>query len=108
MGGRAFSIGSVLGIRIALHPTWLVIAFLVTYALAAGDLPTRFPGWIAPAYVAVGFAVAMLFFVSVLVHELSHAVVARRFGIQVRDITLFIFGGAATLEATPRRPARRR
>src|SRR5262245_12973234 len=108
MGGRSFSIGSVLGVRIALHPTWLVIAFLVTYALAAGDLPDRFPGWIAPAYYAVGAAVAMLFFVSVLIHELSHAVVARRFGIQVRDITLFIFGGAATLEGdakTPRQEA---
>ena len=50
-GRRSFSIGRVLGIRIALHPTWLVIAFLVTYALAAGDLPARFPGWIAAAYV---------------------------------------------------------
>ena len=55
-------IGRVLGIRIALHPTWLVIAFLVTYALAAGDLPSRFPGWIGPAYFVVGAAVAMLFF----------------------------------------------
>jgi Zn-dependent protease/CBS domain-containing protein len=104
VGWRSFSIGSVLGIRITLHPTWLVIAFLVTYALAAGDLPARFPGWIAPAYVAVGAAVAMLFFASVLVHELSHAVVARRYGIQVRDITLFIFGGAATLEGDAKTP----
>ena len=104
MGWRSFSIGRVLGIRIALHPTWLVIAFLVTYALAAGDLPARFPGWIAPAYVAVGAAVAMLFFASVLAHELSHALVARHFGIQVRDITLFIFGGAATLEGDAKTP----
>ncbi len=104
MGWRSFSIGSVLGIRIALHPTWLVIAFLVTYALAAGDLPSRFPGWIGPAYFVVGAAVAMLFFASVLVHELSHALVARRFGIQVRDITLFIFGGAATLEGDAKTP----
>ena len=104
MGWRSFSIGRVLGIRIALHPTWLVIAFLVTYALAAGDLPARFPGWIALAYVAVGAAVAMLFFASVLAHELSHALVARHFGIQVRDITLFIFGGAATLEGDAKTP----
>jgi Zn-dependent protease/CBS domain-containing protein len=68
-------------------------------------LPSRFPGWIAPAYVAVGAVVAMLFFASVLVHELSHAIVARRFGIQVRDITLFIFGGAATLEGDAKTPS---
>lgn len=104
VGRGSFSIGSVMGIRIALHPTWLVIAFLVTYALAVGDLPIRFPGWPGPAYFAVGAAVAALFFASVLAHELSHAVLARRFGIQVKDITLFIFGGAASLEGDAKTP----
>jgi Zn-dependent protease/CBS domain-containing protein len=104
VGRGSFSIGSVAGIRIALHPTWLVIAFLVTYALAIGELPARFPGWPGPAYFAVGAGVAALFFISVLAHELSHAMVARRFGIEVRDITLFIFGGAATLEGDAKTP----
>jgi Zn-dependent protease/CBS domain-containing protein len=104
MGRGAFSIGSIAGIRIALHPSWLVIAFLVTYSLAVGDLPDRFPRWDRPLYWVVGAAVAGLFFASVLAHELSHALVARRFGIQVRDITLFIFGGAASLEGDTRRP----
>jgi Zn-dependent protease/CBS domain-containing protein len=104
MGRGAFSIGSIAGIRIALHPSWLVIAFLVTYSLAVGDLPGRFPRWEPPLYWVVGGAVAALFFASVLAHELSHALVARRFGIQVRDITLFIFGGAASLEGETRRP----
>jgi Zn-dependent protease/CBS domain-containing protein len=108
MGRGSFSIGSVAGIRIGIHPTWLIIAALFTYWLAVGDLPERFPGWPAIAYVAVGAGVAVLFFASVLAHELSHALVARRFGIEVRDITLFIFGGAATLEGdakTPRQEA---
>ncbi|MEP6469609.1 MAG: site-2 protease family protein [Chloroflexota bacterium] len=104
MGRGSFSIGSVAGIRVRLHPTWLIIAALFTYWLAAGDLPERFPGWPAVAYAAVGAGVAMLFFASVLAHEVSHALVARRFGIEVRDITLFIFGGAATLEGDAKTP----
>jgi Zn-dependent protease/CBS domain-containing protein len=104
MGRGSFSIGSVAGIRIGLHPTWLIIAALVTYSLAVGDLPDRFPGWPMVAYLAVGALVAVLFFASVLAHELSHALLARRFGIEVRDITLFIFGGAATLEGEAKTP----
>jgi Zn-dependent protease/CBS domain-containing protein len=104
VGRGAFSIGSIAGIRIALHPSWLVIAFVVTYLFAVGDLPDSFPGWDAALYWIVGAAVAALFFASVLAHELSHALVARRFGVQVRDITLFIFGGAASLEGDTRRP----
>jgi Zn-dependent protease len=104
MGRGAFSIGSIAGIRIALHPSWLVIAFLVTYSLAVGELPDSFPGWDPPLYWFVGAAVAALFFASVLAHELSHALVARRFGVKVIDITLFIFGGAASLEGDTRRP----
>jgi Zn-dependent protease len=104
VGRGAFSIGSIAGIRIALHPSWLVIAFVVTYLFAVGDLPDHFPGWDAGLYWVVGGAVAALFFASVLAHELSHALVARRFGVQVRDITLFIFGGAASLEGDTRRP----
>jgi Zn-dependent protease len=104
MGRGAFHIGSIAGIRIALHPSWLVIAFVVTYSLAVGELPSSFPGWDAPLYWVVGAVVAALFFTSVLAHELSHALVARRFGVKVRDITLFIFGGAASLEGDTRSP----
>ncbi len=104
MGRGAFSIGTIAGIRIALHPSWLVIAFLITYSLAVGDLPTRFRGWEPALYWIVAATVAALFFASVLAHELSHALVARRFGITVSDITLFIFGGAASLEGDTRTP----
>ena len=108
MGRGSFPIGTIAGIRIALHPTWLIIALLITLTLAAGDLPARFPGWPPYAYAALGAGVALLFFASVLAHELCHALVARRMGIGVRDITLFIFGGAATMARdadTPREEA---
>jgi Zn-dependent protease/CBS domain-containing protein len=108
MGRGSFPIGTIAGIQITLHPTWFLVALLIAVTLGAGDLPTNFPGWHPVVYAAAGSAVAMLFFASVLAHELSHALVARRFGIGVKDITLFIFGGAATMERdaeTPREEA---
>ncbi|HEX3219133.1 MAG TPA: site-2 protease family protein [Candidatus Limnocylindria bacterium] len=108
MGRGSFPIGSIAGIRITLHPTWIIVALLIALTMAAGELPNSFPGWHPAVYAAVGAGVAMLFFASVLAHELSHALVARRFGIGVSDITLFIFGGAATMEReaeTPREEA---
>lgn len=104
MGRGSFTIGSIAGVRIGLHPSWLVIAFLITYSLAVGDLPARFRGWEPYLYWLVAAGVAVLFFASVLAHELSHALVARRYGIEVHDITLFVFGGAASLEGDAETP----
>jgi Zn-dependent protease/CBS domain-containing protein len=103
MGG-GWRIGRVAGIDIAIHPSWLVIFFLVTYSLAASLFPRDFPGWSAAVYWVVGAVTSLLFFGSVLLHELSHAVVARRFGLKVEGITLFIFGGATTIDSESRTP----
>jgi Zn-dependent protease len=108
MGRGSWVIGSIAGIRIGLHPSWLVIAFLVTYSLAAFGLPQDFVGWDPLLYWLVAGTIASFFFLSVLAHELSHAMVARRFGVKVSDITLFIFGGAASMEqeaSTPKQEA---
>ena len=102
--GQSIRIGRIFGVQIGLHPSWFVIALIVTYTLAAGELPGTYPGWGAGLYWAVGAFITLLFFASVLAHELSHAVLARRLGLRVRDITLFIFGGAASLEGDPKRP----
>lgn len=102
--GPGWRIGRLAGIGLAIHPSWLVIAFLVTYSLAEFQLPTQFPGWTAPVYWLIGSATALLFFASVLAHELSHAVVARRLGLKVDGITLFIFGGATTIDSDSRTP----
>lgn len=102
--GSSIGIGRIFGVRIGLHPSWFVIALIVTYSMAVGELPRDFPGWDDAVYWIVGAAISILFFASVLAHELSHALVARRFGLKVKEITLFIFGGAASLEGDAKRP----
>lgn len=91
-------IARVLGVEIVVHPSWLIIFALVTASLAINQLPADHPAWPAPLLWTVAAAVAILFFASVVVHELAHVLVARRRGIVSRRVTLFIFGGAATLE----------
>ena len=100
--GQAFRVLRIAGISVELHLSWLVIGFLVTYSLAEVQFPAQFPGWGTALYWLVAAATALLFFASVLAHELSHALVARRFGVKTTSITLFIFGGAAAMESEPR------
>ena len=102
--GQSIRIGRIFGVQIGIHPSWFVIALIVTYILAAKQLPAAYKGWSEPTYWIIGAIIAVLFFGSVLAHELSHAVLARRLGLQVNEITLFIFGGAARLEGDPKRP----
>jgi Zn-dependent protease/CBS domain-containing protein len=102
--GQSIRIGRILGVQIGLHPSWFVIALLLTYTIAAGQLPEAYPNWDGALYWVVGAVISLLFFGSVLAHEMSHALVARRFGLKVKEITLFIFGGAASLEGETKRP----
>lgn len=99
----SFRIGRLFGVEIGIHASWLIIAFFVTYSLAVFQLPELERSWTTFEYWVVAAIVAGLFFASVVAHELSHALVARRFGLSVRSITLFIFGGAAELKEEPRR-----
>ena len=102
--GSGWKVGRLAGIDISIHPSWLVIAFLITYSLAASQFPRTFEGWTQGQYWVVAGVTAALFFASVLAHELSHAIVARRFGLKVEGITLFIFGGATTIDTDSRTP----
>ena len=102
--GPGWKVGRLAGIEISIHPSWLVIAFLITYSLAVARFPLQFEGWSPALYWIVAAATAALFFASVLAHELSHAVVARRFGLKVEGITLFIFGGATSIDSDSRTP----
>ena len=95
--GRGFRLMTVAGIRIMIHPSWFVIFALVVASLGGyADVNTDQLSVAGRWSVAV--LVAALFFASVLAHELAHALVARRRGLAVDQITLFLFGGAASLE----------
>jgi Zn-dependent protease/predicted transcriptional regulator len=94
-------IGSVSGIDVFVDWSLMIIFFLVTFSLGAGLFPAWHPDWSAGLVWTTAFAAAVLFFTSVFIHELSHALVGRAMGIEIRRITLFIFGGMAHLEHEP-------
>jgi Zn-dependent protease/CBS domain-containing protein len=95
-------IARVIGIPIYLHFSWLIIFGLIAWTLSTGYFPAQSPDLPASSYWAKGLVASLLFFVSILLHELGHAVVARRQGLRTRSITLFVFGGVAELEKDPR------
>lgn len=97
-------VARVFGIRLRLDWSWFAVLVLLTWTFATYDFPIRQPGLETGTYWAVGFAAAILLFVSVLVHELAHALVAQARGIPVERITLFIFGGVAEMRMEAQRP----
>ncbi len=95
-----FRIGSILGIPIYLHASWLLIFALITYSLAM-QFTHAHPQWSPTRDWTIGTLTSLLFFASVLFHELSHSVVAMHYKIRVVSITLFIFGGVARIGREP-------
>ncbi len=104
MSGGALRLGRVLGFEIRLDYSWFIIFVLVTWSLAVGYLPESHPDWSIGTYWLIGAVTSVLFFASVLIHELAHSTVSRLQGVPVHDITLFIFGGASHISREPRRP----
>jgi Zn-dependent protease/CBS domain-containing protein len=94
-------IGRIAGINIFIHVSWLIILVLLTWSLAIGWFAALYPGWPRFTYWIVSLLAALLLFVSVLLHELAHSLVARRRGLPVKNITLFIFGGVSNIEQEP-------
>lgn len=102
--GRGLRLGRVAGIDVVVDWSILVIFLLVLTSLALGVLPQWHPLW-SPALIwGVAAASATLFFASILAHELSHALAGRAFGVEIRSITLFLFGGMAHMEQESRSP----
>jgi len=101
MDRHAIPLGHILGIPIKLDYSWFLIFALITWTMAVGYYPAEFKNWPTAQYWIVAAATAILLFVSVLLHELGHSVVAIHYKIPVRSITLFIFGGVSLIGAEP-------
>ncbi|NJN30407.1 MAG: site-2 protease family protein [Synechococcales cyanobacterium RM1_1_8] len=96
-------IGSIFGIPLQIHASWLVVVGLITLSNGL-EWQTSYPQWGQPLAWGIGLASALLLFGSVLLHELGHSLVALWQGIKVNSITLFLFGGMASIEKESKTP----
>ena len=104
MFGAQIRLFRLAGFNVNLDVSWIFIALLISWTLATGYFPTFYPDLDATTYWSMGIVGAMGLFLSIVLHELSHSIVARRFDIPISGITLFIFGGVAQLEKEPPTP----
>lgn len=104
MFGKRLRLFSLFDIAVRVDSSWLIIALLVTWSLAGGLFPDQIRGLPKAAYWWMGAAGAFGLFLSILLHEFSHALAARAYGLPIKGITLFIFGGVAEMEEEPRGP----
>jgi len=95
--GNAFNLGKIFGIQFRLHYTWFIIFVLITFSFSWLIFPSGYPGWTQLLYWVMGVVTSLLFFASILAHELAHSLVGRANGIPIKSITLFIFGGVAQM-----------
>lgn len=104
MFGKRFDLFKILGFKIQIDMSWVVLAILIAWSLSAGLFPFHYEGLSPGTYWLMGIVGAIGLFASILAHELSHSVVARRFGMSIKGITLFIFGGVAEMKDEPPSP----
>jgi len=105
--GRLMSlnIGRIIGIPVRIHYTLWLVLLLIAWSLAEGYMPQHYPGLGATTYWAIGIVSAIVLFVSVFLHELSHSYIAKKNGLPIRRITLFFFGGVSEMSEEPKDPA---
>lgn len=103
MSLRSIRIGRLAGIPIGVQPLWLAIVALITWMLGAVYYPDEAPGIAPAAAYALGLLSALLLFGSILLHELGHAIVARRHGVEIEEIDLWLLGGVARMSGYPKR-----
>lgn len=101
---KRITLFKLLGFAVRIDASWIFIALLVTWSLAAGIFPQEFPDLSKSTYWTMGIMGAFGLFFSIIFHEFSHSLVARKYGIPISGITLFIFGGVAEMEAEPKTP----
>jgi len=104
MTPRQLPLFRLFGFQVKLDLSWLLIALLITWTLAAGLFPQSYPGLSREMYWWMGITGAAGIFFSIVFHEFCHSLVARHYGLNIRGITLFIFGGIAEMEKEPATP----
>ena len=100
----SISLGRIAGIRVGINASVFLIVAIVVFGLATGSLPDAYPDRSIVAYIAAAIVAAVLFFASLLAHELAHSLVARRNGIEVDSIVLWLLGGVAQLRGEAEDP----
>jgi len=103
-GFGQYRLFSLFGFEVKLDLSWLLLALLISWSLGAGMFPVDYPGLSRQVYAWMGIAGAVGVFFSIVLHEFSHSLVARHFGMPIKGITLFIFGGVAEMEKEPPSP----
>ncbi len=104
MFGRRIKLFEMFGFTVRVDASWLIIAVLVTWSLSKGLFPHLLVGLSTATYWWMGITGALGLFGSIIIHELSHSLVARRYGLPIRGITLWIFGGVAEMGSEPPSP----
>ena len=99
--GSSIKLFRIFGIDIGIHWSWVFILVIVTWTFATGFLADNYPQWSDAQRWSAGALIAGVFFLSILAHELSHAIVSNRNGLPVSSITLFVFGGVSNLTREP-------
>ena len=101
---NAVDLFDIFGFKVKADPSWLLIAALIVWSLSTSYFPVTLEGYSQGTYISMSIIAMLGLFASLIFHELSHSLVARRFDLKVGGITLFLFGGVAELEQEPRDP----
>lgn len=104
MFGRSIHLFTLFGFSVDIDLSWFLIAALVVWSLAGAVFPQQFPDLPWTTHLLMGLLAALGFFASIVVHELCHSLVARRYGLPMKGITLFVFGGVAEMSDEPPSP----
>lgn len=104
MFGKPINLFKLLGFQVRIDLSWIIIAVLIAWSLSTGLFPFQFEGLSTQTYWIMGIVGAIGLFLSIIAHEFSHSLVARRYGMPMKGITLFIFGGMAEMSEEPPSP----
>jgi Zn-dependent protease/CBS domain-containing protein len=104
MFGKRIKLFKIFGFEVGIDLTWIILAVLIAWSLSVGFFPFRYKNLPTQTYWLMGIVGALGLFLSIIFHEMSHSLVARKYGMKMKGITLFIFGGVAEMGDEPPSP----